>query len=215
MVLTQAKYYVPKIARLYHINPDKVVYLPNPVEHIPDESSINKSKEPTVCFLGRMDPQKRYWLFFELAKNFPDVEFIAVGKPNPLYEELYRQIVEKYRGLKKLKITGFVSEEEKSRILSKSWILCLPSVREGLPIAFLEALAHKCALLSSVNSDGLVEKFGYYVESEDFSCGIRGLMNSGMWREKGEAGYHYVKQFHHLDGVIDRLIEELEEIVRS
>jgi len=39
-------------------------------------------------------------------------------------------------GLKDLEIKGFVSEEEKSRILSKCWILCLPSVREELPIAF-------------------------------------------------------------------------------
>jgi len=202
LILTQAKYYIPKIAKLYHVNPDKVIYLPNPVEDIPDESSINKSREPTVCFLGRMDPQKRYWLFFELAKSFPDVEFIAVGKPNLLYEELYKRMVGKYRGLRNLKIAGFVSEEEKSRILSRSWILCLPSIREGLPIAFLEALAHKCALLSTVNPDNIVERFGYYAKRGDLSEGLKRLLENDEWRMKGELGYSYVIKVHSMSSFL-------------
>jgi len=215
LILTQAKYYIPKIAKLYRVNPDRVVYMPNPVEHIPDESSITKSDKPTVCFLGRMDPQKRYWLFFELAKNFPDVEFVAVGKPNLLYEKLYERIVERYRGLRNLKVAGFVSEEEKSEILSRSWILCLPSIREGLPISFLEALAHKCALLSSVNPDGLVGKFGYYAKDGEFDVGLETLLNNNEWREKGEMGYRYVSNTHSINKVIDRFVKELQKVVET
>ena len=206
LILTQARYYIPKIVKLYHINPDKVVYVPNPVEHVPSESSIRKSEKPTVCFLGRMDPQKRYWLFFELAKNFPEIEFIAVGKPNPLYEELYKEVAKKYRRLKNLKIAGFVNEEKKSEILSRSWILCLPSIREGLPIAFLEALAHKCALLSSVNPDNIVSKFGYWAKNDDFENGLNVLMHSNLWKAKGETGYSYIREIHNLDKVIAELV---------
>jgi hypothetical protein len=36
------------------------------------------------------------------------------------------------------------------------------SVREGLRTSFLEALANKCALLSSVNPGGATAKFGYF-----------------------------------------------------
>jgi hypothetical protein len=43
-----------------------------------------------------MDPQKRYWLFFELARQFPEVRFIAMGKPNVLYEDRYREVISKY-----------------------------------------------------------------------------------------------------------------------
>jgi len=215
LILTQAKYYVPKIARLYHVNPDKVIYLPNPVEHIPDESSISKSREPTVCFLGRMDPQKRYWLFFELAKNFPDTAFIAVGKPNLLYEESYEQIVERYRGLKNLRIAGFVSEEEKSKILSRSWILCLPSIREGLPIAFLEALAHKCALLSTVNPDNIVKSFGYYAKSGSLSKGLKRLLEDDEWMKRGESGYSYVIKVHSMNKVIDEMSSIFNNLMGS
>ncbi|MEM3138267.1 MAG: glycosyltransferase family 4 protein, partial [Thermofilaceae archaeon] len=207
LILTQAKYYIPKIAKLYHVNPHRVVYLPNPVEHIPGEDSIRKADEPTVCFLGRMDPQKRYWIFFELAKEFPEVEFIAIGRPGPLYERMYERIVRKHQDIKNLKIVGFVDENRKSEILSRSWVLCMPSIREGLPIAFLEALAHKTAILSSVNPDNIVSRFGYWVQNDNFKDGLSALLNDDLWKMKGEAGYRYVQTTHKLDKAVSRLIE--------
>lgn len=206
-VLTQAKFYTPKIAKLYGVDPAKVKYLPNPVEYIPGEEHIKKSKTPTICFIGRMDPQKRYWLFFELARNFPDYEFIAVGKPSLLYGELYKKIVRKYRKLENLRIAGFVGEAEKSEILAKSWVLCLPSIREGLPLSFLEALAHKTSLLSSVNPDGLVDKFGRCVKAGDFDEKLKELLDSNAWKEKGEAGYKYVCKMHSISNIVNGLIE--------
>lgn len=213
LILTQARYYMPKIAKLYRVDPSRVGYLPNPVEHIPSEASITKAEEPTVCYLGRMDPQKRYWLFFELARMFPEIKFIAMGAPNELYRDLYEKIVERHKDLKNLEIKGFVSEEEKSRILSKCWVLCLPSIREGLPIAFLEALAHKCALLSTVNPDGLVEKFGCYAENLlDLKEGMSTLISKCTWRELSETGYNYIRKNHELNLVINRLINHLEKL---
>jgi len=212
LIMTQAKYYIPKIARLYRVDPNKVVYLPNPIEHIPDEASIVKAEKPTVCYLGRMDPQKRYWLFFELARLFPEIKFIAIGAPNESYKKLYDKVVEKYKGLSNLEIKGFVSEEEKRRILTECWVMCLPSIREGLPLAFLEALAHKCALLSSVNPDKIVSRFGYHVREEEFEIGLKQLLKDKTWNTKGILGYKYVKETHSLDKVIKKLISAIEAL---
>ncbi len=212
LVLAQARYYIPKIAKLYGINPNKIIYLPNPLERIPDESSITKSEKPLISFLGRMDPQKRYWLFFELAKNFPEAEFIAMGKPGPLYRELYERITRRYQGLKNLKIVGFVSEEKKSAILANSWIVCLPSIREGLPISFLEALAHKCGLLSSVNPDNLVSRFGLWVRDGKFKLGLKKMLDDNLWKRKAEAGYRYVKKVNNIDKIITKFIDILTRI---
>jgi glycosyltransferase involved in cell wall biosynthesis len=208
VIMSQAKYFTPKIERLYRVKSGTIYYLPNPLERIPNECSIRKSDEPTVCFLGRMDPQKRYWLFFELAKELPDVKFIAVGKPNLLYEKLYEQTIRKYQGLKNLETTGFIDEDKKSEVLSKSWIMCLPSVREGLPIAFLEALSHKCALLSTVNPDEIVSRFGYHVRNTDnLKAGLKTLFNNNLWKEKGESGYRYVKRNNAVSEVINKFLE--------
>jgi glycosyltransferase involved in cell wall biosynthesis len=214
LILTQAKFYIDKLKRLYGVDPSRVVYLPNPVDYIPEEESIKKSDEPLVCYLARMDPQKRYWLFFELARQFPEILFIAIGKPNMLYEDKYREIVSKYVGLSNLEIKGFVSEEEKRSILSRCWIMVLPSIREGLPIAMLEALAHRCALLSSVNPDGLTERFGYWVRRDNFDKGLRWLLENDRWRDLGEEGYKYVRATHNLGKVVNELISRLEELNR-
>jgi len=46
---------------------------------VPDVE-FRKSNEPTVCFLARWDKRKNPEIFFELAKKFPTVKFIAIGK---------------------------------------------------------------------------------------------------------------------------------------
>jgi len=212
LILSQARYYIEKLKKLYGIDPKRVVYLPNPIDYIPDEKSIRKSEEPLVCYLGRMDPQKRYWIFFELAKQFPDIKFVAMGKPNILYEDMYKEIIRKYIDLPNLEVKGFVSEEEKRRILDKCWIMVLPSIREGLPIAMLEALAHKCALLSSVNPDGLTERFGYWAEKDEFAKGLQWLLENDRWRKLGEEGYSYIKENHSLDKVINSLITQVQNL---
>ena len=212
LILTQARFYVDKLRRLYGVDPGRVVYLPNPVHPIPREEEIVKSEEPLICYLARMDPQKRYWLFFELAKRFPEYRFVAMGKPNVLYEGRYREVVSKYAGLENLEIRGFVSEEEKQEILNKCWVLVLPSIREGLPIAMLEALAHKCALLSSVNPDGLTERFGYWAQSDDFDEGLRYLLRGGRWRVLGDGGYKYVSRVYALNIIINELIKLLNSL---
>ena len=214
LILSQARFYVDKLRRLYGVDPGKVVYLPNPVDPIP-EKGLEKSDEPSVCYLARMDPQKRYWLFFELAKQFPEVRFIAMGRPSALYEDRYREVASKYAGLPNLEIKGFVSEEEKRSILSRCWIMVLPSIREGLPIAMLEALAHKCSLLSSVNPDGLTERFGYWAEKDEFAKGLQWLLENARWRELGEEGYSYVKENHNLYRVISSLIAQVQNLIRQ
>jgi glycosyltransferase involved in cell wall biosynthesis len=211
LILSQARFYVDKLRRLYGVDPGRVVYLPNPVDPIP-EGGVEKSGEPSICYLARMDPQKRYWLFFELAKQFPEVRFVAMGRPNVLYEDRYREVVGKYAGLPNLEIKGFVSEEEKRNILSECWIMVLPSIREGLPIAMLEALAHKCALLSSVNPDGLTERFGYWARRDDFAEGLKRLLKDNKWRRLAEEGYRYVKENHKLDKLINELIGMLRKL---
>jgi len=214
LILTQAKFYIDKLKRLYDVDPGRVIFLPNPVEYIPEKGDIRKNDEPLICYLARMDPQKRYWFFFELARQFPEIRFVAIGKPNIFYEDRYKKVVSKYVGLPNLKIRGFVSEEEKRSILDKCWIMVLPSVREGLPIAMLEALAHKCALLSSVNPDELTKRFGYWARNDDFAEGLKWLLENDRWRDLGEEGYKYVRANHNLEKVINELSRKIEWLNR-
>lgn len=212
IVLVQARYYIPKIWKLYRINLKKIAYLPNPVDYIPSKGEIEKSCKPLVIFLGRFDPQKRFWIVPKLAKKFPDIEFVMIGRPSDLYEEWAYSLINKFRHLKNLKILGFIDERTKRKILSKAWVLLLPSIREGLPLAFLEALAHKCALLSSVNPDNITNRFGYHVKNDNFERGLYTLIYNDLWKIKGEKGYNYVREVHSLDKVITKLAKIIGEL---
>jgi glycosyltransferase involved in cell wall biosynthesis len=204
-VYCQAKHIIPKTQSLYGLSaiPD---FLPNPVQ-VPEEE-FAKAKTPTVCFLARWDRRKRPEIFFNLAKKFPHVAFIAVGKAHDKRYDRYLR--KKYAAIPNLEMTGFIdqfSSESWKHILGKSWIVINTAARECLPVAFLEAAAFRCALLSGNNPDGFAENFGYHVHDGNYAAGLDFLLGSDRWRERGARGYEYVKKTHELDKVIDQHID--------
>jgi glycosyltransferase involved in cell wall biosynthesis len=51
-----------------------------------------KSGDPTVLFLGRLDGEKKPEEFMQLAERFPDVKFIAAGASHdPEYDRMLRR----------------------------------------------------------------------------------------------------------------------------
>jgi len=203
-VYTIAPELVPKVKRMYHpkVNPQ---FLPTPVS-VPE--TITKAEKPTVCYSNRLDRRKRPMLFFELAKEFPDVEFIVMGKSrDKKWEAALRN---KYEQLPNLKILGFVdqfSSNLHSEILEKSWVMVNCAIREAMPNAIIEAAAHQCAILSSGNYGGFASIFGYHAKDDDFRAGLRDLLKNGKWKECGQRGCDYIKEVFELDRVIDQHIE--------
>jgi len=201
----QAKFIIPKVISMYNIRrwPD---FLPNPVR-LP-KRPMKKTNDPTVVFLGRWDPVKRPEIFFELARRFPGVRFIAMGKA---YNEMRdRYLRKRCNNFPNLSCPGFVSEEQKSKILEQSWIYVNTSIRECLPVAFLEATAHKCAILSSENPDNFAENFGYRATNgalTSYAQGLKFLLKEDLWKEKGQKAYKYVKEVHEMNKVIKDHIE--------
>jgi glycosyltransferase involved in cell wall biosynthesis len=197
-----ARYLEEKVRSVYSIKRE-IAFLPNPVV-IPEEH-IEKSSVPTACFVGRWDRRKRPELFFKLAKKYPLIEFVAPGKSqDKKWDTLLRH---KYGNLPNLKMPGFIDQftsDALSRILAKSWILINTSTREGLPTSFLEALAHKCAILSSVNPEEVTARFGFRVQNDNFAQGLESLLADDMWCKKGQAGHQYVVKHYELEHVIDQ-----------
>lgn len=211
-VYTTAKYLVPKVRSIYGLKSDPV-FLPTPVV-IPEK--VTKSETPTVCYVARLDRRKRPELFFDLAGKFPHVQFIAVGKSRDKNWDAYLR--EKYSRTPNLRMTGFVdqfSSNLHTEILEKSWIMINTATREGLANSFLEASAHRCAILSFVDPDGFASQFGHRVEDDDFEKGLKGLLEMDRWKEKGQRGYEYVKGLFELDVSIDRHIRHYKDILET
>lgn len=189
-------------------------FLPSPIQ-VPQRAPV-KASRPTVCFVARWDRRKRPELFLELARQRPDVRFVAVGKSADA--EWDAELRGRYAGLPNLEMPGFVDQfsgTALSDLLGESWILVNTAEREGLPTSFLEAFAHGCAILSRVNPDGLVSRFGHVVENDAFAEGLETLLRNDDWRSKGEGGRQYVQQYYELGAVVDRHMEIYSEVVRG
>jgi glycosyltransferase involved in cell wall biosynthesis len=204
----QARFLIDRAVRLFRL-PAAPDFLPNPVE-VP-RRTMRKADEPTVCFLARWDPQKRVELFFQLARRFPEVRFIAMGRSHD--RDVDSRLRREYGSIRNLEMTGFVAEEEKSRILEWSWALVNTSVREALPVSFLEALAHETPILSGEDPDGLTSGYGRHVTDGDYAGGLRKLIGDEGWREKGRRGQRLMEDVYEVNRVVDRHIEVYKTVL--
>jgi glycosyltransferase involved in cell wall biosynthesis len=209
-VFCASDHLIPKVKSKY-ISRQSFDFLPTPI-FIPN--NVRKSVSPTICSVGRLDRRKRPEIFFELAKRFPHIRFISVGESRDgEWDSFLRR---EYSSLPNLEMVGFIdqfSSKEHSKILDKSWIVINSATREGLPLSFLEAAAHKCAILSSVDPGGFVSKFGYYAEDGDFVKGLNVLLADQMWKERGELAYKFVEESFELNRAIDRHIQVYEKLI--
>lgn len=186
------------------------MFLPNPVKS--PERRMKKADKPTVCFLARWDAQKRVEMFLSLAKDFPDVHFITMGKRGGGRAD--EQIRQKYSHLPNLEMVGFVSEEEKSKILERSWALVNTSIRECLPVSFIEALVHETPIVSGENPDFIVSDYGVHTGHEygDYVEGLEKLLSSD-WRQLGKKGRRFVKATFEHNLVIQKHIEVYRDVL--
>jgi glycosyltransferase involved in cell wall biosynthesis len=204
---TQARFLAEKARRYYGFE-ELPGFLPNPVP-VPEKPG-GKSTRPTVCFLARWDPQKRVELFLKLALEHPDVQFIAMGRGHDDARD--RMLRERYGGVPNLRMTGFVTEDEKSGMLGESWALVNTSVREALPVSFLEALAHGTPIVSGEDPDGLTADYGYVVEDGDYSAALGRLLADDGRPGKGRGGRRHVMEVHEAGAVVDRHVKIYESI---
>lgn len=144
-----------------YIEPD---FVPNPVNiDLSFKFDISK-KEKIVIFLGRLEAQKRAWIFCEIAKLMPEYDFYVMGK-------FYRNIEENKKALspyldnkvKNLHFCGHLVGAEKNDLLRRARVLVNTSIWEGIPISWIEALSYGTLLVSSFDRDDLVRRFGAYV----------------------------------------------------
>lgn len=187
-------------------------FLPSPVRA--PEVPLLKAEQPTVCHIGRWDRRKRPEVFFELAKSFPGVRFIAIGqaRTSARTEALRRR----YAGVPNLEMPGFLdqfSSREFQLLLSQSWILVNTALREGLPRSFLEAGYFKCAILSRVDPDGFASRFGRRVDNDDFAGGLRSLLAQDSWRGRGEAAHDYVAGRYGVEQSVSQHLEVYRRLV--
>jgi glycosyltransferase involved in cell wall biosynthesis len=172
-----------------------------------------KSPRPLVCFVGRLDRRKRPDRFISLAARFPQVQFVMAGVSQDV--QFDAQLRASAASLDNLKMAGFLQQfdaPELQQLLERSWVLVNTSVREGLPNSMLEALAHRCALLSEVDVTGFAARFGHHATDGNLESGLERLLDNGRWRDLGERGFDYIRKYFTSDNVLERHVALYEEL---
>jgi glycosyltransferase involved in cell wall biosynthesis len=182
--------------------PESPLVLPNPDVIDYNKHTARPSSHPRVVYLGRFDPIKRPWIFLELARKFPDVEFIMMGRNNFKCEGGWRpgSIPEN------VVMTGHLSGDEKYEMLSSAWVLVNTSIHEESPVSVFEALALETPVISYEDWGGIVQNYGVTIGRVP-GTGMEGLpelteavqlllTNHDLRKKLGKSGKDFVMREH-------------------
>jgi glycosyltransferase involved in cell wall biosynthesis len=118
----------------------RVIYNGLDVKYRP---SGEKTREPTLLYLGRLKKYKRGELLLrcvpEIRRRVPGLQVRVVGSGDGM--SFLRRTVRDLGIEDCVSFLGFVSEEEKVRLLQESWVLANTSPKEGWGLVSLEAQA--------------------------------------------------------------------------
>ncbi|MBM3254504.1 MAG: glycosyltransferase family 4 protein [Candidatus Omnitrophica bacterium] len=144
MIQTEANFVRDELMRRYRISPEKIIVCQSGINpKVIDHFSWSQGKIYDACFLARLHKSKGIHDLIEAWQclcKYKDAKLaIAGGGPIEIINEVKIRI--KNLGLENnVFYLGFLSEEEKYKLLRTSKLYVLPSYEEGIPIAFYEAM---------------------------------------------------------------------------
>lgn len=139
----------------------RIVVIPNGVElpGRPPESRLLmkyvpdlREEDVVALFLGRLHPTKGVDVAVEafLCVEEPRVRLLVAGPDEFGLQQVLEHRVREAGA--RVQFLGSVSGELKSALLHRADFFVLPTVSEGFSVAILEALAHGCAVLTTVGA---------------------------------------------------------------
>ncbi|MDR3058228.1 MAG: glycosyltransferase family 4 protein, partial [Prevotella sp.] len=211
----------PLAIELYNLPKDTPIqYLPNPVDIDFDFQFDLSKKKKQIIFLGRLEAQKRAWLFCEIAKRMPEYEFYVLGQFFRYQDDNKRMLATYMNGdIKNLHFVGHVDGEAKKKIIRESRILLSTAIWEGIPISWLEALSYGTLIVSDLKRENLIEIFGTFVGEipgdgfdgvDKFIPAIHEMMeNDTIYAKKAQSAIEYIRELHD----IPRFVKDLRDVI--
>ncbi len=122
---------------------DRLVRLPLPLDLPPDVGGA-RAAVPTVAFVGRLHPIKRVDRLIEAValarRDVPELRLEVVG-PGDRHGRELADLARRLGIAEAVRFHGFVSIDEKFRVLREAHVGALLSAGEGLPMGALETMA--------------------------------------------------------------------------
>ncbi len=131
--------------RMRGIRGGHIEVVPNGVDldALSPDPEAGRFPEPTLVYLGRLKRYKRVDVILRavglLRANGVQVRFLVAGKGDQI--DVLKQLATRLDLGDTVQFLGYVPDEEKTRLLQRSWVHVLTSPKEGWGISILEASA--------------------------------------------------------------------------
>ena len=128
-------------------------------EDYPSYLSVPRSPEPRLMVLGRMVPHKHVEIAIDLVEGLrrrhPTLELDVVG--SGYWLDHLREHAERVGAASHVHFHGFVDERTKNRLLAESWVVLMPSQKEGWGLTIVEAGLHGTPAVAFAHAGGVTE----------------------------------------------------------
>jgi len=143
-----------------------------------------RATRPSVVVLGRIVPHKRVEIAIdtvaELVPEIPGLTLTVIGD-GWWTDSLAAHVSDRGAG-DYVELTGFVDDDAKQRALAASWVMLLPSLKEGWGLVVMEAAAHGVPCVAFRAAGGVQESIidgftGLLVDTpEEMTEALRSLL---------------------------------------
>jgi glycosyltransferase involved in cell wall biosynthesis len=170
----------------------------------PVRAAAERTPYPSVCVLGRLVPHKRVELALEAAarirRHLPGLRVLVAGQG--YWEPRLREAVARLRLEDAVELLGWLDEEAKQRVLASSWVLAMPSLKEGWGLAVVEAAATGTPAVAFRAAGGVRESVVHGVtglladDPEEFTRHLAWvLLNRHLRQRLGEAARAHAARY--------------------
>jgi glycosyltransferase involved in cell wall biosynthesis len=198
----------------------QLVRMPLPLD-LPRDSTAQRTQRPTVAYVGRLHPIKRIDRLIEAVavvhRTMPDVVLEIVG-PGDRHAAELRALAARLGIEDAVRFRGYVSVEEKLRVLSAAQVFALLSMGEGLPMAALEAMAcgTPVVLSEACHFPEVHERGGLVVpgDASDAAVALERLLRDERERDAMGAGARELAATFRRETVMPQMVSALERLAR-
>ncbi|GAA1960915.1 glycosyltransferase family 4 protein [Nocardioides panacihumi] len=162
----------------------------------PPVTHVAKTEHPSLVVVSRLVPHKQIEHAIDavaaLREGHPDVRLSIVGT-GWWEDDLYKYAAEAGVG-DVVTFEGFVSEQRKHEILARSWVMLLPSIKEGWGLVIGEAGSHGVPTVAYASAGGTRESIAHQrsgllvLDAAEMTEATRRLLEDSELRERLGAG---------------------------
>ena len=108
-------------------------------------------KDEYILFLGRLVPEKGITYLIEAFKDIKADKKLVIAGGSSDTDSFMQELKKLSEGDDRIIFTGFVQGQVLEELYSNSYIYCLPSDLEGMPLSLLEAMSYgNCCVVSDI-----------------------------------------------------------------